>query len=336
MAERQPILVLGAGSWGTALALTLAHNGHPVWLWSRNTEQVEQMKASRQNARFLPGCSLPDILQPIANLEKYISQVQDILVVVPSHGFRETLRKIAPGINAQSRVCWATKGLENQTGLLLHQVAEQELGTQRGLGVLSGPSFATEVAAGLPTAVTIAASSPQYAQHLVHLFHNNTFRPYTSTDMIGVQLGGAVKNIMAIAAGIVDGLGLGANTRAALITRGLTEMVRFGTTLGGQRETFMGLAGLGDLVLTCTDNQSRNRRFGYALAQGHDNQEAQQQIGQVVEGVRATREVSRLAKKFQVDMPIVEQVNNVLQGICTPDEALQALLSRQPKPEALL
>ncbi|MCK5524353.1 MAG: NAD(P)-dependent glycerol-3-phosphate dehydrogenase [Thiomargarita sp.] len=329
------ILVLGAGSWGTALALILARNHHKVLLWDLFPEHVEKMIVARENAQFLPNSHFPETLQPITCLEEHVPQVNDILIVVPSHGFRETLKKIAPLMTAQTRICWGTKGLENNSGLLLHQVAEQVLGTERPLAVLSGPSFAKEVAAGLPTAVTIASHSTPYAQDLVTLFHNHHFRPYTSTDIIGVQTGGAVKNIMAIAAGIVDGLGYGANTRAALITRGLTEIVRFGTALGGQHQTFMGLAGLGDLLLTCTDNQSRNRRFGYALAQGSESQQAQTDIGQVVEGVRTTSEVSRLAKKMKIDMPIVEQVNNVLQNVCTPKEAVQTLLSRQPKQESL-
>ncbi len=333
MTVQQPILVLGAGSWGTALALVLAHNGYPIWLWSRNPKHLQQMIETRENAQFLPNCHFPGTLQPVTHLEKAVSQVNDILIVVPSHGFRETLNKIIPYLPVHARLCWATKGLENNTGLLLHQVAEQCLGTKRLLAVLSGPSFAREVAIGLPTAVTIASQSIQYAQDLVKLFHNHRFRPYTSTDIIGVQSGGTVKNIMAIAAGIADGLGLGANTRAALITRGLTEMVRFGIALGGQRETFMGLAGLGDLVLTCTDDQSRNRRFGYALAQGNTIKQAQTKIGQVVEGIRATREVNRLAQEQGIDMPIVEQVNNVLQGLCTPNQAVEALFARQPKPE---
>ncbi|MBE9563289.1 MAG: NAD(P)-dependent glycerol-3-phosphate dehydrogenase, partial [Proteobacteria bacterium] len=201
------------------------------------------------------------------------------------------------------------------------------------LAILSGPSFAAEVAKGLPTAVTIATTDKQYAKDLVDLFHNNHFRPYTSTDIIGVQLGGTVKNIMAIASGIVDGLQFGANSRAALITRGLAEMVRFGVALGGKKETFMGLAGMGDLVLTCTDKLSRNYRFGFALAEGSSVEQAQIDIGQVVEGVRAAREVNRVAKERDIDMPIVEQVNNVLQGICTPIEAVKVLLSRQPKAE---
>lgn len=328
----KPILVLGAGAWGTALALILARNGHRVWLWSHNLNHLLHMQVTRQNARFLPESHFPENLHPIVDLKNYVPQVHDMIMVVPSHVFRETLNNIVPYLNDQIRICWATKGLEYSSGLLLHQVAQQVVGAQRPLAVLSGPSFAVEVAASLPTAVTIASTHLLYAQNLASLFHNQTFRPYTSTDMIGVQIGGAVKNIMAIAAGITDGLGLGANTRAALITRGLTEMVRFGTALGGQRETFMGLAGLGDLILTCTDNQSRNRRFGYAIAQGIESSQAQRNIG-LVEGIRATHEVYRLAQQLHIDMPIVEQVSKVLQGLCTPKQALYTLLSREPKQE---
>lgn len=304
--EKQNILVMGAGSWGSALSFVLKHNGHNVWLWSLETPNL---------------------------IEDCISEVKDILIVVPSHAFRETLQRLKPYLTTKHRICWATKGLENNSGLLLHQVAEQELGAEHALAVLSGPSFADEVAAGLPTAVTIASSNLEYAQDLVKLFHNQSFRPYTSSDIIGVQIGGALKNIIAIAAGIADGLGFGANTRTALITRGLREIMRCGLALGGKNDTFMGLAGLGDLVLTCTDNQSRNRRFGYALAQGKDINQAQTDIGQVVEGVWATREVRALAKQLEIEMPIVEQVDNVLQGICSPHEAVQVLLSRQLKPE---
>ncbi|MDM8566240.1 NAD(P)H-dependent glycerol-3-phosphate dehydrogenase [Candidatus Halobeggiatoa sp. HSG11] len=326
------ILVLGAGSWGTALALTLTDNGNEVLLWSNESEHVQEMLTTGQNALFLPN-KFPASIKPIADFTESAKQVKDIIVVVPSHGFRGTLEMLAPHISTTARVCWATKGLENNTGLLLHQVAEQTLGKDRALAVLSGPSFAAEVAKGLPTAVTIAATDEQYAKDLVDLFHNNYFRPYTSTDIVGVQLGGTVKNIMAIASGIVDGLQFGANSRAALITRGLAEMVRFGVALGGKKETFMGLAGMGDLVLTCTDKLSRNYRFGLALAKGSNVEQAQTDIGQVVEGVRAAREVNRVAKERNIDMPIVEQVNNVLQGTCTPTEAVKLLLSRQPKAE---
>ncbi len=326
------ILVLGAGSWGTALALILADNGNKVWLWSNEAEHVQEMLATGKNSHFLPN-KFPASIQPIADFTEQAKQIKDIIIVVPSHGFRGTLAMLAPHISPTTRICWATKGLENDTGLLLHQVAEQVLGEDRPLAILSGPSFAIEVAKCLPTAVTIAATDEKFAKDLVDLFHNNYFRPYTSTDIIGVQLGGTVKNVMAIASGIVDGLEFGANSRAALITRGLNEMVRFGVALGGKAETFMGLAGMGDLVLTCTDKLSRNYRFGFALAKGSNIEQAQASIGQVVEGVPAAREVNRVAKERNIDMPIVEQVNNVLLGVCTPTEAVKILLSRQPKAE---
>lgn len=332
---KSPLLVLGAGSWGTALALVLARKGHTVWLWEKNEQFFQEIATSRENARFLPNHPFPDNLQLQADLAVAVPQVQDLIVVVPSRGFRETLQRIVPYITPATRVCWATKGLEYDSGLLLHQVAMQVLGSQRPLAVLTGPSFAGEVANGLPTAVTVAATTIDYAQAIVHLFHTPYFRPYTSTDLIGAQVGGAVKNVIAIAVGITDGLGLGANTRAALITRGLSEMVRFGMALGGQRETFMGLAGLGDLVLTCTDNQSRNRRFGYALGRGYDSQQAQAQIGQVVEGVYAANEVMRLARQSAIDTPIIDQVYRVLHGESTPQKAVNALLARELKAENL-
>ncbi len=332
---QQPVLVLGAGSWGTALALVLARNGQTVLLWSWEASHVQQMQANRQNAQFLPHFPFPPSLQPIATLPDAVSQVKEIIAVVPSHAFRETLLKIAPNITDSARICWATKGLEYQSGLLLHQVAEQIFGQKRPLAVLAGPSFAVEVAKDLPTAVTIASHFPDYLKEIVNLFHNRNFRPYTSDDVIGVQLGSAIKNVIAIAAGIADGLGLGANTRAALVTRGLTEMVRLGTLLGGKPETFMGLTGLGDLMLTCTDNQSRNRRFGYALAQGNTSQQAQTQIGQVIEGIYTAHEVQRLAHRFEIEMPITEYVCKVLEGHCSPQDAVHALLSRELKQETL-
>jgi glycerol-3-phosphate dehydrogenase (NAD(P)+) len=326
------IIVLGAGAWGTALAIVLARNGHQVFLWSIDPDHVQQMRTTRHNFRFLPNSHFPEHLSPIAELLPTLTQVQAVLLAVPSHAFRETLVKIAPHLVDDKGICWATKGLEYDSGLLLHQVAREILGETRQLAVLSGPSFAAEVVAGLPTAVTIASNSMSYSENWVRLFHNHVFRPYSSMDMVGVQLGGAVKNVMAIAAGITDGLKLGANTRAALITRGLAEMVRLGNAMGGQTETFMGLAGLGDLVLTCTDDQSRNRRFGYALATGHSAQQAQQQIG-LIEGIYAAREVQRLAQRLEIDMPLVTQVCRVLQDECTPQDAVQLLLSRELRRE---
>lgn len=333
MKDSTPILVLGAGSWGTALAITLARNKHSVFVWDANAAHIQRMRESRKNERFLPNVEFPENLIPILHIEEYITHIDNILIVVPSHGFYDILLKIASYLTEKTSICWATKGLEEKSGLLLHQIAQKILGKQRPLAVLSGPSFAGEVAAGMPTAVTIASEDISCAKNWADLFHQSYFRAYTSTDIIGVQLGGAVKNVIAIAAGIADGLGFGANTRAALITRGLTEIMRLGEVLGGKRETFMGLAGLGDLVLTSTDNQSRNRRFGYAIAQGVDFKQAQADIGQVVEGVRVARIVKHLAEKHHIDMPIVMEVNNVLEGICTPKEAVESLLSRDPKRE---
>ena len=333
MTTNKPILVLGAGSWGTALAITLARNEQSVLLWDIDAAHIQRMQTSRKNEKFLPTVKLPDNLQVITAIEEYLPQVDNILVVVPSHGFSDIMLKIASHVTGNTNICWATKGLEEKSGLLLHQVAQQILGTQQSLAVLSGPSFAGEVAAKMPTAVTIASENVDHARAWVDLFHHDYFRAYTSTDMIGVQLGGAVKNVIAIAAGIADGLGFGANTQAALITRGLTEIMRLGDVLGGKRETFMGLAGLGDLILTCTDNQSRNRRFGYAIAQGTDSGQAQTNIGQVVEGVRVARVVKNLANKYKIDMPIVTEVNKVLQGSSTPKQAVESLLSRDPKHE---
>lgn len=330
------IIILGSGAWGTALALVIARKHHRVWLWGRDAQFIETIARTRVNSRYLPTHAFPDTLElTFDHLPSAISQVQDVLMVVPSHAFRQTLQTIAPHFTAKTRLCWATKGFELETGLLLHEVAKQVVGDQRPLAVLSGPSFAKEVADECPTAVTIASTDAGYSHDLVNLFYNSHFRPYQSSDMVGVQVGGAVKNVMAIAAGMADGLNLGANAQAALITRGLAEIVRFGTALGGEIQTFMGLAGLGDLVLTCTDNQSRNRQFGLALAKGQDKQQAQESIGGVIEGINTTQVVHRLAKQLDIEMPIVAQVDKVLAGELSPIEAVQALLSRIPKREFL-
>ncbi len=331
MSGDSPILVLGAGSWGTALALVLARNAHKVWLWSYEQSHVEQMRTERENRRFLPDYPFPEQIELIDDLA-YVAKSEYILIVVPSHAFHSTLERIKPYLQPDTHICWASKGFEYQTGLLLHEVAHNVLG-QQAFSVLSGPSFAGEVARQLPTAVTIASNNQEYAQFWVNAFHNPYFRPYLSSDLIGVQIGGAVKNVMAIAAGIADGLGFGANTRAALITRGLAEMSRLGIAMGGQAETFTGLAGIGDLVLTCTDDQSRNRRFGFALAQGKSPEQILVEINQVVEGIHAAHEVHRLARKYEVEMPIVDHVQQVLTQQITPKQAVQSLLAREVKAE---
>ncbi len=327
------IAVLGAGSWGTALAIVLARNGHDVKLWGRDLSQLELMKKSRCNQRYLEEIILPDRIQIVFDLREALEGIQDILLVVPSEGFRSILEDIKDKIRGDARIAWATKGLDPGTGLFLHQLAEQILGKQHPFAILAGPSFAREVALGLPTAVTIAGLDRTFTNDLLNYFHSATFRVYLSEDLIGVEVGSVVKNVLAVATGIADGLGLGANTRAALITRGLAEMMRLGLTLGGKRETFMGLAGLGDLVLTCTDNQSRNRRFGLALGAGRTSIQAQEAIGQVIEALANTGEVFDLAQKSGIEMPIVEQVYRVLRRESTPREAVQALMKREPKSE---
>lgn len=327
------IAVLGAGSFGTALAIQIARRGTPVWLWGRDRAALTAMQEQRLNARYLPEAHFPIGLTATSDLRLSVQSADALLMVVPSHALRETLRRVADLLRPEQGIACAMKGLEAGTGKLLHQVVAEELGTARDLAIISGPTFAKELGLGLPTAVTVASASAEFAGRIVLALHGDGFRAYTSDDVIGVEIGGAVKNVLAIAVGIADGLGLGANTRAALVTRGLAEIMRLGEALGAQTETMMGLSGLGDLVLTCTDNQSRNRRMGLLLAQGHSVEEATQEIQQVVEGVRVAQEVRRLALRHRVNMPITEQVCRVLLGEISAVEAVRALAERPPKPE---
>lgn len=287
------------------------------------------MATDGENKRYLPGVSFPANLVASPDLEACLAGVRDILVVVPSHGLRKTLETIRPLLRPDSRICWATKGFELDTGKLPHQVAAEVLGPDRPVAVLSGPTFAKEVAEGLPTAMTVAASDPEFGDALARALSSDKFRAYTSDDMVGVEVGGAVKNVLAIGAGMSDGLGFGANTRVALITRGLVEMTRLGMALGAKRETFMGLAGMGDLVLTCTDNLSRNRRMGLALARGLTVAEAQDEIRQVVEGVKAARAVHQVAEELRIEMPICNQIYRILYEGVPPLEAVSALMTRE-------
>ena len=326
------VAVLGAGSWGTALAVLLCRNGHEVRLWGHEPPQMALLRTERENRQFLPGVPLPAGLAPLADLAETLAGARDVLVVVPSHAFGAALGRCADLLDPEIGIAWATKGFESGTGRLLHEVAAAAL-PGRALAVVSGPSFAGEVAHGLPTAVTVASPDPAYAQRIADLLHGGRFRAYVSNDIIGVQVGGGAKNVLAIAAGIADGLGFGANTRAALITRGLAELIRLGTALGGRQETFMGLAGLGDLVLTCTDNQSRNRRMGLALARGLSLDQARAEIGQEVEGVITAQAVHAMAQALGVEMPISEQVYGVLYQGLTPAAATTALLERSSKVE---
>lgn len=328
------ITVLGAGSWGTALALLIARNGVHTLLWSHRREHVARMAAERRNAHYLPSAEFPDTLDVSADLSSAVSLAPDaVLVAVPSHAFRETLQQCAPHLQGGAGLMWATKGLDRSRGCLLHQAAQEILGHQRELAVLSGPTFAAEVVAGLPSAITVGATTEAFGAKIVSWLHNAHFRAYTTDDIIGVQLGGACKNVLAIAAGVSDGLGYGANARAALITRGLAEMMRLSLALGAKSETLMGLAGVGDLVLTATDNQSRNRRFGLGIGQGQLREEIHARIGQEIEGILAARLIHELAQKNGVDMPITTQTYRVLYEGLPPEEAVRNLLLREPRPE---
>lgn len=326
------MLVLGAGSWGTALALVLARRGIDTFLWDTDLEHVTRLTAERANTRHLPGIAFPGNLHPVPELGAAPAGIRDVVVAVPCEGLRAALGALREARGNAVQLCLASKGLEPGTLLLNHEVAAAVLGPVPA-AVLSGPSFAAEVARDLPTVVTLAAVTAGIAEHFADRFHGETFRIYTHDDVIGVQVGGAVKNVMAIAAGIADGLGFGANTRAGLITRGLAEIMRLGLAMGGRRETFMGLAGLGDLVLTCTDDQSRNRRFGLALARGQTPDQARAAIGQAVEGARTAAVVVELARRHGVEMPISAQVQRVIAGAVSPAAAVQNLLLRERKPE---
>jgi glycerol-3-phosphate dehydrogenase (NAD(P)+) len=331
---KQKIAILGAGSWGTALAILAARNGCQVLLWGHNPNHIALLRQQRQNQRYLPGLAFPENIAVTDDL-KQIAQFSDLMLVcVPSQVFKKTLLALKSYSTHNIAIAWATKGFNADDGALLHEVVADIFGDKTPAAILSGPTFAREVAADLPTAITIASNQPEFAKLLAGIFHSERFRTYTSADLIGVEVGGAVKNVLAIAAGIADGLGFGANTRAALITRGLNEVIRLGVMLGGKQETFMGLAGLGDLILTCTDNQSRNRRFGLALGQGKSRDEIAKEIGQEIEGISAAKETRLLALKYGIDMPITEQTYKVLYERLDPQTAVQNLLSREQKPES--
>ncbi len=330
MIPQRSVLVLGAGSWGTALALVLARNRHPVYLWDIDTDLINILTNEKCNTRYIPGIVLPDNLIPVSTIDAVPTDIKMCVNAVPCHGLRNSLQLLK--LFSDIPICIACKGFEPGTQKLNHQVVKEEL-PDSAVAVLSGPSFAQEVAASLPTAVTIAAEDQHTAQAFADLFHSDVFRIYTHNDVIGAQVGGAVKNVMAIAAGVADGLGFGANTRSALITRGLAEIIRLGLAMDARQATFMGLAGLGDLVLTCTDDQSRNRRLGLLLASGLSVQEARDNIGQAIEGLKTAFEVDALATQYAIEMPITEQVSKLLQARCSPREAVQNLLSREPKAE---
>lgn len=327
------VAVLGAGSWGTALAVLLARNGYRVCLWGHDAEALERLARERENRRYLPDIVLPESIETVVDLGELCKAHHHFLLAVPSHAFRAAVQGLKPSLQKKAIVSWGTKGLEPGSGKLLHEVAREVLGDGVGYAVISGPSFASEVARNLPTALTVAAEDDATATVVAEWLRNERMRVYTSTDVAGVELGGAIKNVMAIAAGISDGLGFGANARAALITRGLAELARLGVAMGGTRETFMGLAGAGDLILTCTDDLSRNRRVGLGLGRGTELSAVLTDLGQEAEGVATARELFNLAKRLQVEMPITEQVYRVLYEGRSPQRAVEALLRREPRPE---
>lgn len=331
--QLKPVTVLGAGSWGTALAIHLAQAGLQIRLWGNEPDHMDRLQQQRCNRQFLPDIEFPESLEVHKDLSPALESTGWILLAIPSYAFRSFLSSASDLIGSDIPVVWASKGLEEGTGKLLHQVVNEELPQCSQTAVISGPTFAGEVARSLPTAVTVASESQLLADEVSRYLHHGNFRVYTSNDVVGVELGGALKNVLAIAAGIADGLGFGANARAALITRGLAELMRLGTTMGGQRETFMGLAGMGDLVLTCTDNQSRNRRMGLKLAEGLSKEAIQEEIGQEIEGVRTAREAMRLSEIHNIELPIIEQVYKVLHEGLSPREAVKHLLERKSTSE---
>ena len=327
------VAVLGAGSWGTALAALIARHGHPVTLWGRDAAVVAAIDQRQQNPHYLPGLALPATLRATTDLAAALHGADLVLVVVPSHAFTRTLEALAPLRPAGAGVAWATKGFEPGSGRFLHEVAGEVLGPDVPLAVVTGPSFATEVAAGLPTALTVHSDDAAFAQDVADVLHGPAFRVYTGNDMRGAELGGAMKNVLAVATGAADGMGLGLNARTGLITRGLNEMLRLNAAIGGRPETLMGLAGLGDLVLTCTGELSRNRRLGLALGRGQSIDDAVRDIGQVVESIQTVDEVMRQAARHGIELPISAAVQSVLHGEITPAQALQQLLARGQKAE---
>jgi glycerol-3-phosphate dehydrogenase (NAD(P)+) len=329
------VLVAGAGSWGTALAIQLARNGQQTVLWGHDHAHMVRLAAERRNQKYLPGIEFPASLQIEDEMEGVLRAASDVILAVPCKALREIAYAVAVHAPPHVRISWACKGIDVDTLQLPHAIVAEMFGENCPAAVISGPTFANEVAAGLPTAVVVASSNRIAAEAIAARLHGGAFRAYVGDDVIGVEIGGAVKNVLAIAAGISDGLGFGANSRAALVTRGLAELTRLGVAMGAKPQTLIGLSGLGDLVLTCTQDQSRNRRLGLAVARGISVAKASAEIGQVVEGIRTAEALQRLSRQHAVEMPISDQVARVLRGECSPREAVQALLAREPKSETV-
>lgn len=327
------IAVLGSGSWGTALALQLDRSGSHSILWGRDPEQINSIRSSGRNSRYLPDIEIPSSIELETDIHRAVKMADHVLLVTPSYAFADTLKTIRDVLSPGQGVAWACKGFEPGSGRLLHQVAVELLPAGVPLAIVTGPSFAKEVAMDMPTAVTVAGSDETFTNTIAAALHGGRFRAYTSDDMIGAELGGAVKNVMAVATGVCDGMALGDNARAALITRGLAEMMRLGQALKARPETLMGLAGAGDLILTCTGDLSRNRQLGLLLGKGRTLEQALEEIGQVVEGVNSAAEVRRLAIEHQIKMPISKQVNGIIHMGWNPVEAVARLLAREQKAE---
>jgi glycerol-3-phosphate dehydrogenase (NAD(P)+) len=332
MDTRPSVCVLGAGSWGTALAAVLARNAVPTTLWGRDSDAIALMARTRRNARYLPDLELPGELALSSDLHASVRDARVVLIVTPSHAFGALLEQISPNFSPDAGLAWASKGFDPVSGRFLHELAAQWL-PQVPAAIVTGPSFAREVAQGLPTAVTVHSARPAFAVLMAQLLHCPFFRAYTGSDVIGAELGGAMKNVLAVATGVSDGMKLGFNARAGLITRGLNEMLRLGAAIGARPETLMGLAGLGDLVLTCTGDLSRNRRLGLALGRGAQLAQAVAEIGQVVESIETVDTIMRLAHQYRVELPIAQGVQRVLREEITPAEGLRELLARGQKPE---
>ncbi|MEP6484697.1 MAG: NAD(P)H-dependent glycerol-3-phosphate dehydrogenase [Rudaea sp.] len=331
-ASATTVSVLGAGSWGTALACVLARNNVPTTLWGRDTSAVDAMLRSRRNTRYLPDLELPESLALTSDLAQAVRHADVLLIVTPSHAFGALLDAIGTNFKPGAGIAWATKGFDPASGRFLHELVADRF-PEAPAAIVTGPSFAREVAQGLPTAVTVHSNSSEFAQQMAHLLHSTHFRAYTGSDMIGAELGGAMKNVLAVATGVADGMHLGLNARAGMITRGLNEMLRLGAAIGARAETLMGLAGLGDLVLTCTGDLSRNRRLGLALGRGVGLKQAVAEIGQVVESIETADTIMRLAQRYGLDLPIAHGVQRVLREEITPAEGLRELLARERKPE---
>jgi len=325
------LTVISAGAWGTALAIAFSAK-HRVTLWTREDDVTQSMRVERENKRFFPGHRLPDAVLVGTDFEASVADADLLIMATPLIGFRPTLIRLRESRQIKPLI-WVCKGMEAQSAKLPHQIVAEELGADALCGALTGPSFAEEVARGLPTAITLAANNPEFARQTALALHSSRLRIYANDDLAGVEVGGAVKNVMAIATGICDGLAFGHNARAALMTRGLAEIARLGVALGGQPNTFMGLAGMGDLILTCTGDLSRNRQVGLALASGKKLTQILEDLGHVAEGVSTAREVARLAEQLGIEMPITQAVNAILHHDVPAAAAVEQLLSRDPKAE---